>query len=486
MPALGGGDTPILLPGDADRIDKDGDDLVIRDSGDSVILRWDEVENEWVVPDDLDVEGSLSGVPHSDLESIGADDHHSEDHATRHHQGGADEIDAADLSGASGTSGQVLETDGTDVSWADIDESRWEEDSDTLQPSDGTLDLGVNGNSLVHISEVTGAVASILNLTGDGIDIEPNSVANGEGFDVTVTAGETTDDLERGGDLIISGGTGDLPGDVVIGKGDLTHDDLNTIYNTSQGRIGQNIVQTASIQDGDVTNDKLDNDAVIVAGNPVSLGGTTDIDHNDLSTIGSDDHHDEDHATRHHSGEVDEIDAGDLAGGSGTDGQVLETDGTSASWTDLDASQWEEDNGTLEPKDDTIDLGVNNQDIVNVGEVDGVTVSNHSNRHSQGGADEIDVASLAGDSGDSGQLLQTDGSDLEWADPYSDSDAVDAVESEDPLELAGAVSMEKALTMEPSSEPDTPDTDDIALWNDGAALKCKFSDGSVGTIISLT
>jgi len=38
-------------------------------------------------------------------------------HATRHSDGGSDELDAADLAGASGTSGQVLQTDGTNTSW---------------------------------------------------------------------------------------------------------------------------------------------------------------------------------------------------------------------------------------------------------------------------------------------------------------------------------------------------------------------------------
>lgn len=52
-----------------------------------------------------------------DSHASAADAHHAQDHAARHAQGGADVIDAADLSGASGTNGQVLKSDGTAAFW---------------------------------------------------------------------------------------------------------------------------------------------------------------------------------------------------------------------------------------------------------------------------------------------------------------------------------------------------------------------------------
>ena len=56
----------------------------------------------------------------SELDShAGSNDaHHAQDHASRHHEGGVDEIDAADLSGASGNADQILQTDGTSATWA--------------------------------------------------------------------------------------------------------------------------------------------------------------------------------------------------------------------------------------------------------------------------------------------------------------------------------------------------------------------------------
>jgi hypothetical protein len=38
--------------------------------------------------------------------------------------------------------------------------------------------------------------------------------------------------------------------------------------------------------------------------------------------------------------------------------------------------------------------------------------------------------------------------------------------------------------LKPTSEPSTPSTDDVRVWNDGSALKVKFDDGSTQTIAS--
>ena len=43
------------------------------------------------------------------------------DHSDRHHQGGPDELDASNLSGAAGQSEQVLTSDGTSAFWETVD-----------------------------------------------------------------------------------------------------------------------------------------------------------------------------------------------------------------------------------------------------------------------------------------------------------------------------------------------------------------------------
>ena len=62
------------------------------------------------------------------------------------------------------------------------------------------------------------------------------------------------------------------------------------------------------------------------------------------------------------------------------------------------------------------DINLSNNSIVSVDLVDGVNVRNHSSRHSDGGADELDAADLSGGLGASGQVLQTDGSAASWVD----------------------------------------------------------------------
>lgn len=66
-----------------------------------------------------------------------------------------------------------------------------------------------------------------------------------------------------------------------------------------------------------------------------------------------------------------------------------------------------------------IDMGSNS--ITSVNQVDGVDVTNHSSRHSDGGSDELDAADLSGGLGTSGQVLQTDGSAASWADLESET-----------------------------------------------------------------
>ena len=55
----------------------------------------------WQATLDTTHHGALAGPAnahrHSDLANIGTDDHHDRDHATRHQDGGADEISVADI-----------------------------------------------------------------------------------------------------------------------------------------------------------------------------------------------------------------------------------------------------------------------------------------------------------------------------------------------------------------------------------------------------
>ena len=78
----------------------------------------------------------------------------------------------------------------------------------------------------------------------------------------------------------------------------------------------------------------LTSDTITVAGNSVSLGASTSINHNDLSNISSDDHHSKYTNAEARNAVEGNSDAADLLGSSGSAGQVLTSDGSNASWED--------------------------------------------------------------------------------------------------------------------------------------------------------
>jgi hypothetical protein len=66
----------------------------------------------------------LSGavvIDHDDLTNVTADQHHTEDHASRHEDGGADELEIADLATSEVDTEKVLQPDGSGgVQWQDF------------------------------------------------------------------------------------------------------------------------------------------------------------------------------------------------------------------------------------------------------------------------------------------------------------------------------------------------------------------------------
>lgn len=96
-----------------------------------------------------------------DLDSHGGDAnaHHAQNHAARHAQGGADVLDAADLSGASGSSGQVLQSDGTGALWS-TPAGTATAASETDDGSDVTI---------YRANQTNTSSLNIVNVTGSGI-----------------------------------------------------------------------------------------------------------------------------------------------------------------------------------------------------------------------------------------------------------------------------------------------------------------------------
>ena len=113
----------------------------------------------------------------------------------------------------------------------------------------------------------------------------------------------------------------------------------------------------------------------------------------------------------------------------------------------------------FEVPEDEIDFDAN--DVENLGEVNGVIVENHNQRHESGGVDELSVEGLSGDLADA-------------QDPKAHSETHG---------FEGADELATALRYEPEAEPATP-TSGCVRWYDEteAAYKAKFDDGETVTI----
>ncbi len=76
---------------------------------DTDIIEWDTTTGKWVMVTKPSGGGTSD---HDSLTGVSIDDHHARDHASTHSDGGADEIDAADLASGAATDGHVLTADG--------------------------------------------------------------------------------------------------------------------------------------------------------------------------------------------------------------------------------------------------------------------------------------------------------------------------------------------------------------------------------------
>lgn len=113
--------------GNVDAADLTGEsasaDQVLQYDGSDVI--WSDQSGQYTDADAVDAINSdpdhsaTAAHSHTDLSNVQPDQHHSPDQSAEYVEGGAYEIDASEFAGSMGSSGQVLSTDGTSVSWTD-------------------------------------------------------------------------------------------------------------------------------------------------------------------------------------------------------------------------------------------------------------------------------------------------------------------------------------------------------------------------------
>lgn len=110
-------------------------------------------------------------------------------HASRHHSGGADELDAGNLSGDLGTAGEFLKSDGTQASWGEVDSYKGN-DIDT--DGDGVVNQADDADQYSGTAPGDGTAGRVLTTTGS--DTQWSSVSGamfGDGTnDVTVSSNQ--------------------------------------------------------------------------------------------------------------------------------------------------------------------------------------------------------------------------------------------------------------------------------------------------------
>jgi len=234
---------------------------------------------------------------HDNLTSVDPDDHHAQDHATRHAQGGADEIDAADLSGASGTSGQVLETDGTVASWS------------TPSLPDHTLGASEHTDSSIGLPTSEDGHLVFTQGSSWASNQTPSPPSDGD-----VPQWDGVNNRYK----FVSGGVSVLA-------------DLSDVSGASQNN-GDVLASSGGDYQGEAITSLMSNH--------VAISDLNSHQHGDLNGVGTDDHHAQNHSTRHVQGGADEVNVDNLAAGSGASaGNFLKYDGSVVTWDDVAVAQ---------------------------------------------------------------------------------------------------------------------------------------------------
>jgi hypothetical protein len=272
------------------------------------------------------------------------------------------------IGGAAGTNGQVLTSDGTTSTWADVPASTW--------VGTATTELNMEGNSITNAISLD-ANAVTLNVG--------TSTANG------VTIGRSGQITDIQGNLQIGGAAG-TNGQV------LTSDGTTSTWADVPASTWIGTATTELNMDGNnITN------AISIDANAVTLNVGTSTANG--VTIGR-------------SGQITDIQGNlQIGGAAGTNGQVLTSDGTTSTWADVPASTWI---GTA-----TTELNMDGNNITNAISIDANAVTlnvgtSTANGVTIGRSGQItDIQGnlqIGGAAGTNGQVLTSDGTTSTWAD----------------------------------------------------------------------
>lgn len=150
-------------------------------------------------------------------------------HSDRHKEGGSDELDAADLSGTSGTSGQFLKTDGSTTSFANLPA----ETRTNLTLTSGGITQFADGLSNEEVDRVL--LGSEETLSVERIEVRQKGGGTNSNFSVRVqdvTASSTIGSQTLGG-TVKDVGTSDSGNQIQIQLSNSSGDTINASYKIS-------------------------------------------------------------------------------------------------------------------------------------------------------------------------------------------------------------------------------------------------------------
>ena len=198
--------------------------------------------------------GGSTAINHSNISNINSDDHHAK-YTDNEAVSAVEAASSLSLSGSVTLGGDLTATNGEtiwDESATYIPQNQLQNDTVTIEGNAVSLggSTSVNHNDLSTISS--------------------------DDHHTKYTDSEAVSAVEAASSLSLSGS-------VTLG-GDLTATNGETIWDESATEIPDSAM-------GSIANSTLTNSSVSVAGNSVSLGGSTAVNHGDLSNISSNDHH---------------------------------------------------------------------------------------------------------------------------------------------------------------------------------------------------
>lgn len=314
---------------------------------------------------------------HSDLTSVLSDQHHSQDHD--HTTADVSTVPNSGLTNSSVTvAGNTISLGGSS-SVAHGDLNSVSSDQHHSQDHDHTTaDVSTVPNSGLTNSSITvaGNVVSLGGSTGiSHSDIDTVSADQHHAQDHDHTSTDVSTIPNAGllnNSLTVAGNNVSLGGSTGIGHADLTAISEDQHHSKDHDHTTTDV--------STIPNSGLTNSSITVAGNAISLGGSSSIDHSDLTAVSSDQHHSEDHD--HSTSNVSSIPNSGLTNHSITLAGVNISLGSSKTFGHDDLSSFSANDHHVaheHPGDQaaTSNIDVNENDVVSVSSISG-TYATHS------------------------------------------------------------------------------------------------------------